>query len=244
MTPQFFPITLPALVDIIYYLPDQYMELLGIRIERDMRSGLHQTFHFVREEYRAIGTWLQYLLLGYRWWDYDPQLGFQEMFAIDCTKTNKRHYEPLARQWIAIFELADQVWLHDSLTQQQYGNGNAFSFHIATERIQTDLKNSGLTGEPSVTGKSDLYRLAVNSLPDVAGRVIYSEQLVYPFQALVLRARAIALEDSDFLFQVYIPFRKAYLRSQRQIRDGKLSGVWVTTDGDFDYSKPGRPAKI
>lgn len=215
------PFPLQAIVATIGNLPDYVIEYRhGIRCDFHEDTPAGRFFYLTRAAYRAVGMWLEYLLLNNT--ECVPELKL----------TSKVHYKPLAERSKAWLELAQQAWIHPQAQPnivQAVQSPGMWWLSCEVHNLETKLANSGYLDTPKPIGKAALYRDTVETFkrldnPIVSWQVTETNDPIFVLESEALR---ISERDGRFFEDYWIPYVKAIKRANRQIRDGKLSTLWL-----------------
>ncbi len=227
--------TLETCVRAIRDLPDLYMRHgAGVNPEWNDSTPPGQFFEYLRRSYRAVGLWLKYYLLN------------RTEHLAELTFTDKIHNKPLAERAVAFFRLAQEVWLRSDLQTQIPCPG---FWMVACERdlLKIGLQASGYTGSPRVRGKTERYRAFVENserwLEPSNFKFTCSTELT-ALQALENEGIRLAASDGQFGEDYWLPFVKTVRRTERQVKQGKLSGIYLNQLGELKVIRRGKQSKI
>lgn len=233
------PINLEGCIYVIANLPDFLMEYKhGIYMPWGEDAGnedVYRFFNHVRFGYRAMGKWLEYYLLD------------RDELKVELKFTDKAHYKPLAERCVAVYRLAQEILIRPHEIQHNIFAGEWMTL-FERDLLTIALKNSGLTGDPKVTGKSQLYREMVKNFEYLSDTSWWTSsgkpQWMSPWDALISEAIRLSHEEPGFEEEYYLPFCKKIKQCQRKIKQGKLSGIYISQAGELKVVRTGKRPKI
>jgi hypothetical protein len=230
--------TTPALDQVVWIitnLPDQWLNLVGLKEDWDNTTSHSVLFNAIRRKYRAIGLWLNYYLLG------------NESLLEELTITDKSVYQPFAEELRAVLVLAQEVWLRSESAQSQIRSPHHWVLICAYQNLGNELEGSGYANVPTNKGKSHSFKDITDILTIAQDPYIWTidkEDLeaIPPFEALLTMALDMAQGNEEFNTRYYLPFIKTIKRCYRTIdRDPSIKAVCADqNDGHLYLVKAGK----
>lgn len=207
-------------INYIHDLPDLVMEHdHGIRLPFSWQGADGEFFRIARKQYRAIGDWLKFYLLG------------RADLALELTLTDKADYKPNAEILLAYYRLAQETFLLSDDLQEFPGQPEIMLFLIAWEQLDCLLRNSGFIDNFKPKGKVERYKetkAACDKLWD-AEKLKFSEEKTTAYHAtdlLINTAAYIASQPENIKFRKhYQDFLRTLKRCNTQSRDSSLLQV-------------------
>ncbi len=230
-------VSLSNYIETIRVLPDLVLTEIGIIPEDTGKGDDIKLLNSRRKVYRAKADWLKYYLLNEV--DIQPEL----------ILTKKVMYKPHAKETVAIYNLAQEVYLRHPEAQENFDSPGQWMFCCEAGLCKRSLEATGLIGKPSMIGKSERYRSAVkkasyyeavDKIPIVKSS---SKNSVTPRVALEMLAVVLCKEDIAFKKYWYEYIRKIKQVS-RALRGTGYVDRYLNDDGkivELGVGKSGKP---
>ena len=231
-------ITIENIIEYIEQLPDIYTESHGIKLTFNPKDESTKIGSTIRFQYKAIGKWLRYYLLG--------ESDLIELLQ-QCPLA---YYKPLAEQCRSFYNLAQEVILLNGFHEDI--DANLILFMIIQDWCESILKNCGLMGLPRLIGKHEIYKAAINNhnLLQNIQNIKHLNQSIpsnkRPPMAGSLIAAAICLADikENIRFRSrYRDFFRQQNRFTRELRNSPLQIEYLNVGGEIELMAKGKGKK-
>ncbi len=199
-------ISLTNYIEVIRVLPDLVLKEIGIILENAGNNNFIKMLNQRRKVYRAKADWLKYYLLNE-----------VDTFSL-LTFTDKVMYKPHAEETVAVFKLAQEVYLRHPEAQMTFESPGCWMYMCEVYLCKRSLEATGLLGEPLMSGKSEMYSKGVElarhreDVENIRFRKVLSSEPPHP--RVLLEAWAVELSKEDITFKKYW---FEYLRRMKQL---------------------------
>jgi hypothetical protein len=208
-------------------------EVNGLPVWDDLQ-GVNHLFGYWRKAYKAVGEWLEYYLLD------------KTELASDLTFTDKVNYKPDAEILVAFYRLAQEVWLHYQDPECRSPAFWMFLCHL--DLLEMALEDVGYLSKPNPVGKTERYRAFVSDSKiafdlDSLSDCVRGEYLASPHQFLLDKARDIAMQDSKFEEEHWLPFWQKMKQCSRNKKNSKFAIAYLDGKGNLRAIEKGKRSK-
>jgi hypothetical protein len=230
-------VSLSDYIEVIRVLPDLVLTEVGIIPEDTEHGDDLNLLNSRRKVYRAKADWLKYYLLNDI--DIKPEL----------ILTKKVMYKPHAEETVAIYNLAQEVYLRHPEAQENFDSPGQWMFCCEAELCKSSLEATGFLSQPKMMGKSEMYRSAVkkashyeavNKIPIVKSS---SKNSVTPRAALEMLAVVLSKEDITFK-KYWLEYLRQKKQVSRTLRGKGYVNRYLGDDGkivELGVGKSGKP---
>lgn len=187
------------------------------------------------KNYHYLADWLEYFILK----------DSKRINLFSCP--NRKAYKPIADLSLARMRLIQEVCLFIPWHNSQTISINRWWFTCEWEQCLNLLSESGFTGNPSLIGASENYKLTLaqdkqwNSIQ--ARKTDIGIYEATPMQALEELANLISQHRDNILFRTHFAhYRKIKKRVANTLRKSKLNPAYLNR-GQFHLMQKGKPGK-
>lgn len=229
-------ISLSDYIKAIRVLPDSIIKDIGIIPETTGDDNFIKIFNQRRKVYKAKADWLKYYLLD------------DKNIHSLLTFTDKLMYKPHAEETVAVFNLAQEVYLRHPEAQMIFESPGCWMYACEIYLCENSLKATGLIDRPLMIGKSEMYRQIVERArhhEDVQGFElikISSSEPTHPRE--LLEVWAVKLSQQDITFKKYwLEYLRKIKQVTRTLRGKGYVNYYLGDDGKIVELGVGKSGK-